>query len=113
MANLETDPASEILVQSTIELAHRFGLQVVAEGIEDEYSLRRLADLNCEFAQGYFISKPIAQSTFTKWARDYVPQGYREQRNHATRSFHPKDAGAPRPLHGVSLVQKAKTAPRK
>ena len=113
VTNLETDPASEILVQSTIELAHRFGLLVVAEGVEDEYSLRRLAELNCEIAQGYFISKPIAQSTFTKWARDYVPQVYREQRNYATRSFHPKNAGVPRPLHGAPVVQRAKPAQRK
>jgi diguanylate cyclase len=46
------------LVRSTIELGHALGLRIVAEGIEDETTLGLLSDLGCDFAQGYFISKP-------------------------------------------------------
>jgi diguanylate cyclase (GGDEF)-like protein len=46
------------LVKATIELAHAMGLRVVAEGIEDEETLRVLTELHCDVAQGYFISKP-------------------------------------------------------
>jgi EAL domain-containing protein (putative c-di-GMP-specific phosphodiesterase class I) len=46
------------LVRSTIELGHAMGLRIVAEGIEDESTLALLADLGCDFAQGYYISKP-------------------------------------------------------
>lgn len=47
------------LVRSTIELGHTLGLRVVAEGIEDEATLDLLRQLQCDFAQGYFISRPV------------------------------------------------------
>jgi len=46
------------LVRSTIDLAHALGLRVVAEGVEDEASLELLAQLRCDHAQGYLISRP-------------------------------------------------------
>ena len=52
------------MVRSTINLAHELGLQVVAEGIEDEATLDMLRQLGCDYAQGYFISKPIASGDF-------------------------------------------------
>lgn len=47
------------LVRSTIELAHTLGLKVVAEGIEDAANLAFLKTIHCDYAQGYFISRPI------------------------------------------------------
>jgi EAL domain-containing protein (putative c-di-GMP-specific phosphodiesterase class I) len=47
------------LVRSTIELGHALGLRVVAEGIEDEATLDLLRQLQCDLAQGYFISRPV------------------------------------------------------
>jgi EAL domain-containing protein (putative c-di-GMP-specific phosphodiesterase class I) len=47
------------LIRSTIELGHAMGLRIVAEGIEDGETLRLLADLGCDFAQGYCISRPM------------------------------------------------------
>jgi EAL domain-containing protein (putative c-di-GMP-specific phosphodiesterase class I)/CHASE2 domain-containing sensor protein/GGDEF domain-containing protein len=51
--------SDQILVRSTIDLAHELGLQVVAEGIEDHRTLDLLRDLGCDYGQGYFISRPI------------------------------------------------------
>ena len=51
--------SDQILVRSTIDLAHELGLEVVAEGIEDQRTLDILRNLGCDYAQGYFISKPI------------------------------------------------------
>lgn len=64
---LETDEDDQIIVRSTIELAHNMGLSVVAEGIEDEYSLHWLARHGCELAQGYFISRPQPSEKITPW----------------------------------------------
>lgn len=47
------------LVRSTIELGHALGMRVVAEGIEDEATLDLLRDMRSDFAQGYFISRPM------------------------------------------------------
>ncbi|NVK26311.1 MAG: EAL domain-containing protein [Gammaproteobacteria bacterium] len=65
--NLAVDESDQIIVQSTVELAHNLGLSVVAEGIEDETALTWLKKLGCEFAQGYFISKPLPPHLFDKW----------------------------------------------
>lgn len=64
---LENDIDDQIIVRSTIDLAHNMGLNVVAEGIEDEFSLLWLADYRCELAQGFFISHPKPASELTAW----------------------------------------------
>ena len=59
----------EAIVRASVELAHQFGLHVVAEGVESAQALERLQTLGCEFAQGYHISKPIPAAEFAAWAR--------------------------------------------
>jgi EAL domain-containing protein (putative c-di-GMP-specific phosphodiesterase class I) len=46
------------------------GLHVVAEGIEDEFSLNWLIKNDCELAQGYFISRPKPAKELTNWLLD-------------------------------------------
>ena len=53
-----TDEPGRELVRGTIELAHGLGLRVVAEGIEDNATLARLAAYGCDVAQGYHIARP-------------------------------------------------------
>ncbi|WP_158643450.1 putative bifunctional diguanylate cyclase/phosphodiesterase [Ketobacter alkanivorans] len=62
-----TDEADAVIVRSTIGLAHSFGLNVVAEGVEDEATLQALCNLQCEQAQGYHISRPIPAAEFDAW----------------------------------------------
>ncbi|MGN6867533.1 MAG: putative bifunctional diguanylate cyclase/phosphodiesterase [Solirubrobacteraceae bacterium] len=59
-----SDENDLIIVRSTINLGHDLGLTVVAEGIEDEATLARLADLGCDLAQGYYFSKPLPSHEF-------------------------------------------------
>lgn len=58
---------SAVIVRSTIELGHNLGLKVVAEGVESEPIWKRLADLGCDVAQGYLISKPMPAEEFHQW----------------------------------------------
>ena len=46
------------LVRATIALGHALGLEVVAEGVEDDATLMLLRDLGCDVAQGYAIGRP-------------------------------------------------------
>ena len=62
-----SDESDLIIVRSTINLGHDLGLKVVAEGVEDEATLHRLAGLGCDFAQGYHFSKPLAPQAFNQW----------------------------------------------
>jgi diguanylate cyclase (GGDEF)-like protein len=53
-------PQDESIVRSIIDLATNLGIGTVAEGVESQEVLDRLALLNCEAVQGYFIAKPIS-----------------------------------------------------
>ena len=57
----------EAIVRAAIELGHQFGLSVVAEGVESAATLERLQTLGCEYAQGYFIAKPLSASELPAW----------------------------------------------
>jgi diguanylate cyclase (GGDEF)-like protein len=50
----------DVIVRSTIALAHSLGLRVIAEGIENKCQLQRLRTLGCEYGQGFLFSPPLA-----------------------------------------------------
>ena len=74
VTTLPTSDSDRIMVRSTIDLAHELGLQVVAEGIEDQATLDILRSLGCDYAQGYFISKPIGAKEFLELVSDTGPR---------------------------------------
>lgn len=59
VAGLASDAASRSIVVSTLDLARDLGLDVVAEGVEDDDTLLRLRDLGCPHAQGFGIGRPV------------------------------------------------------
>ena len=59
----------EVIVRSTIDLAHNLGLKAVAEGVETQAAWDKLRDLGCDSAQGYFMSKPLTAEHFLEWVR--------------------------------------------
>ncbi len=61
------------IVRSTIDLAHDLGRKTVAEGVETQAHWDRLSELGCDFAQGYFIAKPMPAADFQTWLRQFVP----------------------------------------
>ncbi len=69
--NMLEDENDAIIVRSTIELAHNLGLQVVAEGVEDNDTMMALRNLKCDVAQGYFISRPMSKQAFCAWLETY------------------------------------------
>ena len=56
-----------IIINSTITLAHNLRLKVVAEGVEDQATMKRLKNMGCDLAQGYFICKPKAWPEIKAW----------------------------------------------
>lgn len=61
-----TSKSDQVMISSTINLAHELGLKVVAEGVETEEILEMLRSLDCDIIQGYFIGKPVEISEFTR-----------------------------------------------
>lgn len=60
ITNLTDDAADQRIVRSSIQLAHSFGMTVVAEGVETAGTARELLAYGCEFAQGYYFGYPQA-----------------------------------------------------
>jgi diguanylate cyclase (GGDEF)-like protein/PAS domain S-box-containing protein len=67
VAAMATDPGSASIVRATVELGHSLGLEVVAEGVEDERTRELLTACKCETAQGYLISRPVPPEEVERW----------------------------------------------
>lgn len=63
--------SDRMIVQSTIDLAHNLGLDVVAEGVETEAMYQVLTELGCEEVQGYLIGKPMPLDAFITWREEW------------------------------------------
>ncbi len=61
------DAKDDAILRATIDLGHQLGLRVVAEGVEDDAAMARLAALGCRHLQGYGIGKPIPHEQFLPW----------------------------------------------
>jgi EAL domain-containing protein (putative c-di-GMP-specific phosphodiesterase class I) len=67
VTNMNTDRSDAAIVRSTIDLGRNLGLTVVAEGVETEADWAQLKALNCNFAQGYHLSRPIPPGEVAAW----------------------------------------------
>jgi predicted signal transduction protein with EAL and GGDEF domain len=67
VTNMNTDRSDAAIVRSTIDLGRNLGLTVVAEGVETEADWAQLKALNCTFAQGYHLSRPIPAGEIAGW----------------------------------------------
>lgn len=56
---MDTNKHDELIVSSTVNLAHNLGMKVVAEGVESQKIQDKLRAMGCDYAQGYHISKPV------------------------------------------------------
>ena len=74
VGTLLTDASSRSIVHSVIELGRALGLDVVAEGVEDEATAAALVGLGCGSLQGYAICRPAPASEIERWlnARETV-----------------------------------------
>ncbi len=62
--DLATDPNDVVLAEAMIGLAHKLGLEVIAEGVETGEQLAYLRERGCDEAQGFYFSRPIPASEF-------------------------------------------------
>ena len=67
---MATDASDALIVRSTIELAHKLGLTVIAGGVEDDATLNQLRELGCDAVQGFLLSRPLAAEDVPNWIRE-------------------------------------------
>lgn len=66
ISRLESDPSAATIASSVIALAHRMGLRVVAEGVENPLQLEFLQRQSCDEIQGYLFSPALPAADFAK-----------------------------------------------
>lgn len=59
-------PKETIIVENIVRLAKQLDLRVVCEGVEWEWQAEFLCGIDCDFAQGYFFSRPVPVHVFEK-----------------------------------------------
>jgi len=69
---MTTCAEDRVIVDSVVALGHNLGLNVVAEGVENQAAWLALADLRCDIAQGYFLSRPLPAEQLFDWTRNFV-----------------------------------------
>ena len=67
IACIATDERDLGIARHIVHLGIDLGLRVVAEGVEDERTLRVLRTLECEIAQGFHVSRPLPEEELGAW----------------------------------------------
>ena len=62
--DMETDSGNRALSEAIIVMAHKLGLRVIAEGVENERQRALLTEAGCDYAQGYLFSRPQLPQQF-------------------------------------------------
>ncbi|ARJ65687.1 diguanylate phosphodiesterase [Magnetospirillum sp. ME-1] len=65
VAKALAEEGARAIVESSIQLGHRLGLKVVAEGIETEEQMDMVCRLGCDEVQGYLLGRPCAADAFS------------------------------------------------
>lgn len=67
--NIDENPKLLIVLKNTIRMIKDMNLKIVVEGIETENMVRQFAELECEYIQGYFYSKPLPKRDFVNFIK--------------------------------------------
>lgn len=65
VANMNEETGDAKIVRTVIDLAHNFGLHVIAEGVEDEATRDQLQAMGCDLFQGFLLGRPMSAQEFS------------------------------------------------
>jgi EAL domain-containing protein (putative c-di-GMP-specific phosphodiesterase class I) len=65
------------ILEGSIGIARRLGMHSVAEGVETEDEWRLLRQIGCDYAQGYFIARPMPAADFSDWHSSWSARQHR------------------------------------
>lgn len=72
---LDQSETDQMIVHSTIDLGHKLGLRVVAEGVENQLTLTILRQMKCDYIQGYYLAKPLFAHEVSRWLKEFDGAG--------------------------------------
>jgi diguanylate cyclase (GGDEF)-like protein/PAS domain S-box-containing protein len=67
--DLETDSNDRAITEAIVVMAHKLGLKTIAEGVETEQQKAILAEVGCDYVQGYFYAKPMPVDEFMSFVQ--------------------------------------------
>jgi EAL domain-containing protein (putative c-di-GMP-specific phosphodiesterase class I) len=70
VSGLGTDPGDTAIVRAVLDLGQALGLTTVAEGVETAEQLAALRELDCDWAQGYYLARPGPAEALTRFLKD-------------------------------------------
>ena len=85
---------SKDLISEIIYFLHKYGIQITAEGIENQLQAKELSDMGCDFLQGYLISKPVSFEDFCAFIDAHNKKesaGWKETLEEAGKKNHRKE----------------------
>ncbi|MBQ8842506.1 MAG: GGDEF domain-containing protein [Ruminiclostridium sp.] len=65
----QNNPKMWIVLQNTVKMLKDMNMEIVVEGIETEKMVEQFTDLNCDYIQGYYYSKPIPEDDFVEFVK--------------------------------------------
>lgn len=69
--NMQNDEADRKIVEQIISLGRSFGLEVVAEGVENAEVAAQLAQMGCDYLQGFHYARPLPAQEFPAWSQEW------------------------------------------
>ena len=91
---IDTTSFSKDLISEIIYFLHKYGIQITAEGIENQLQAKELSDMGCDFLQGYLISKPVSFKDFCAFIDAHNKKesaGWKETLEEAGKKNHRKE----------------------
>ena len=70
VAEIASNEEDRLLVSLIVEMGRKLGLNVIAEGVEDEIQRNLLVGMGCHAIQGFLFSRPLAFDAFCSWCED-------------------------------------------
>ncbi|MDC0662242.1 EAL domain-containing protein [Marinobacter sp. SS21] len=78
VSELATQSDDRVIVQTTINMCHSLGYQVVAEGVEDAETMAILREMGCDMVQGFLLTKPLPLHEMLGWLDRRAPDEARK-----------------------------------
>lgn len=74
LADRVDDPKIKIVLKNTIRMLKEIGMEIVVEGVETKETLEKFTEMECDFIQGYYFSKPLSEQEFVKFIQESIKE---------------------------------------
>jgi len=69
--NMTANSGDFALCEAMVVMAHKLGMEVIAEGVETLEQCKLLNEMGCDFAQGYYFAKPMQENVLLEWLKNF------------------------------------------